>query len=298
MGLKQLLWRRRWVLLLGAVISAGAAVPALMNAPKGFTSEARVLVAPAEPVEPAARGATAPLAEALSAYEGAELLADLRAELQDDADAIESIDVTLNREEGLHVIGVVATSRDIAARGAAQAAELVVDESDRLGFEQVETLDANVSVRLDALQQERFEAHRDHAQAEANSPNGIPKRSAVIDFESRLDVIQAKREGLLDLVREASSRLAIRQATTQVAGEPTPPQSNFPTRVIETVGLALVVGVVVATLTILWLERRSLVPPAAPPQGGTDGQAAHGLLHPGTSRGDDEEHTAPRVVHR
>jgi uncharacterized protein involved in exopolysaccharide biosynthesis len=297
MGLKQLLWRRRWVLLLGAVISAGAAVPALMNAPKGFTSEAQVLVAPAEPVEPAARGAT-PLAEALSAYESAQLPADLRAELGDDADAVESIDVTLNREEGLHVIGIEATSSDIAARGAATAAELVVDESHRLGFEQVQTLDANVSVRLDSLQQERFEAHRDRAQAAANSPNGKPKRSAVIDFESRLDVIQAKREGLLDLVREASSRLAIRQATTQLVSGPTPPESNFPTRVIETVGLALVVGVVVATLTILWLERRSLVPPAAPPQGGTDGQAAHGLLHPGTARGDDEEHTAPRVVHR
>lgn len=293
MGLKQLLWRRRWVLLLGAVISAAAAVPSLMNAPKGFSSEAEVLVAPAEPVEAAARGAT-PLAQALSAYESGELRADLRAELGDDGDAIESIDVTLNREEGLHVIGVEATSRDIASRGAATAAALVVDESHRLGFEQVDTLDANVSVRLDSLQQERFEAHRDRAQAAANSPNGI-KRSAVIDFESRLDVIQAKREGLLDLVREASSRLAIRQATTQVVRGPTPPESNFPTRVIETVGLALVVGVVVATLTILWLERRSLVPPGAPPQGGTDG---HGLLHPGTSQGDDEEHTAPQVVHR
>lgn len=292
MGLRQLLWRRRWVLLLGAVISAAAAMPALLNARTGYTSEAQVLVALAEPIEPPARGVT-PLAEALSAYEGGDLRADLQAELGDDAGTIRSVDVTVNRDEGLHVIGIEATSREAASRGALAAADLVVEESDQLGVEQAQNLDARVAANLDSLQQERFDAHLDRARARQD---GL-QRAEKVDFRHRIEVIQSKRQGLLDLVREAYTRLAIRQTTTQIVSGPTEPESNLPTRVIETVGLALVVGVVVATLTILWLERRSLMPPGAPPGSSADGHVVRGPLRPGAARASDEE-TESSVVRR
>jgi hypothetical protein len=292
MGLRQLLWRRRWVLLLGAVISAAAAMPALLNARTGYTSEAEVLVALAEPIEPPVRGVT-PLAEALSAYEEGDLRADLQAELGEDAGAIRSVDVTVNRDEGLHVIGVEATSREAASRGALAAADLVVEKSHRLGLEQVENLDARVAANLDSLQAERYDAHRDRDRARQD---GL-QRAEAVDFRHRIEVIQSKRQGLLDLVRGAITRLAIRQTTTQIVRGPTVPESNLPTRVIETVGLALVVGVVVATLTILWLERRSLMPPGAPPGSSADGHVVRGPLRPGAARSTDEQ-TESGVVRR
>jgi hypothetical protein len=292
MGLRQLLWRRRWVLLLGAVISAAAAMPALLNARTGYTSEAEVLVALAEPIEPPVRGVT-PLAEALSAYEEGDLRADLQAELGEDAGAIRSVDVTVNRDEGLHVIGIEATSREAASRGALAAADLVVEKSHRLGLEQVENLDARVAANLDSLQAERYDAHRDRDRARQD---GL-QRAEAVDFRHRIEVIQSKRQGLLDLVRGAITRLAIRQTTTQIVRGPTVPESNLPTRVIETVGLALVVGVVVATLTILWLERRSLMPPGAPPGSSADGHVVRGPLRPGAARSTDEQ-TESGVVRR
>jgi hypothetical protein len=292
MGLRQLLWRRRWVLLLGAVISAAAAMPALLNARTGYTSEAEVLVALAEPIEPPVRGVT-PLAEALSAYEEGDLRADLQAELGEDAGAIRSVDVTVNRDEGLHVIGIEATSREAASRGALAAADLVVEKSHRLGLEQVENLDARVAANLDSLQAERYDAHVDRDRARQD---GL-QRAEAVDFRHRIEVIQSKRQGLLDLVRGAITRLAIRQTTTQIVRGPTVPESNLPTRVIETVGLALVVGVVVATLTILWLERRSLMPPGAPPGSSADGHVVRGPLRPGAARSTDEQ-TESGVVRR
>jgi hypothetical protein len=287
MRLRQVLWRRRWVLLLAAMTSAGAAIPSLMNAPQGFTSQVQVFIAPIEPIELGVRSVT-PLALAIGAYGSDDLRADLRAELEADAHRIQSIEVIQdNRDEGLRTITVETTARDVATNAARIGGQLLVGEARRLGLEQLEELRANVAAQLEDLRRRRFEGAQDLAEAVAS---GVSK-SQRADIVSDLYMIRAQRQGLLKLIEQATGQLAIRNAATRTVGSASPPKSDFGARLIETVGLALVVGVVVATLSLLWLERRSLGPARPAVGDSTVGRAGRGMFRTGTppTRADDHE---------
>jgi hypothetical protein len=104
-------------------------------------------------------------------------------------------------------------------------------------------------------------------------------RDQLLTLRTQIEANEAQQLGLVKLVEAASAGALQREVASSILSGPSPPQTNFALRAVETVGLALLVGVVVATLVIIWLERRVLRP--SPPDGDESRRAVgDGMFHP------------------
>jgi hypothetical protein len=275
--------------LIASVVSAAAAVPALLSTPRGFVSEAEVFVAPLDLVDISTRS-TPPLARALSHYAGTDLGADVRADLGGDASEVRSIEASEERDVGLFAVTVEARSGEVATRAAELAAASLIEESNTLVDGQVEALRDSAEANLAALASDRA-ALRNRRDGLLGRAESSPEAALELrEVHARLALSRARRSGLIKLVQEASALQVSREPASMVVSGPTEPQTDFTVRAIETIGLALVIGLVVATLTIVWLERRTLLPtrgiPPRPPAPRSAGDA-YGMFHPSAPRAGD-----------
>jgi hypothetical protein len=291
-GLMELLWRRKWVVILAALVSAAAAMPALLSTPKGYTSRAELFLPDVELASLGPRTA-APVGARLEAYAANGLADDVRTDMGKTGSQVKSIDVILGREEAQFSLSVEAASRLAARTGTEEAAARLLEHHAYLARTSIRQVRSFVADRLVALRSERAQlAFRRTdlvnriASLEASGASSeelAAARDQLLRLDGNLEAMRAERVGIVKLVEGASASALQTEAAASVLSGPTPPASDYAVLAIQTLGLALIVGVVVATLVIIWLERRVLLP-AARSDAESGDATSNGMFHPNMPR--------------
>ncbi|MFN2489106.1 MAG: alkaline phosphatase family protein [Actinomycetota bacterium] len=279
-----LLWKRRWVVLLGALVSVVVAIPSLSSTPKGYTSEGEVYIPNLDPVADVSSRDTSSSTVILASYGGGELDADVRDKLGSVGPELVSVSASQDRDLAFFTVSAEARSPEVAREAVSLGSTALIEESDALVEEQIQQLSDRVTAELQPLQEEQamleaslrevevdtdaLEERIDTLEADVLSGDRVDAlRDRLQDREirasrlnSQIDVLEAERLGFADLIRSANSTRVVRAATSRVIGGPSTPETTRTEHIIQTVALALLVGLVVAALIIMWLDRRLLVP--------------------------------------
>lgn len=296
-GLGSLAWKWRWVLLVAVIVSSGVGVLFALQAPPEYTSQAEVLIPASDPVTTRTTQVSA-ITIQLRDYAQRGLGDTVRAALGTEASALQSVTAVQDRTEDIYVITADASDGSVAERAAAGAAEALIGRSNDLAQQQVERLKQEAAVEgrtlteqlvaLDARHRRlvaEIVATRQRLKAQAAAPPGGDGtaqasssrlkrlRAERSRLESRMGLVDSRRDALGTLGEQAHERYLERKAASTLVTPPSAAASTVRTRLVSTVGLALLAGLAVAFMTILAIEelgrrrrRRAGIMPSRPPR--------------------------------
>jgi hypothetical protein len=285
----RLLWRRRWVVFLAACVSVAAAAPSLATSSQGFTSKGQVLIPSVDPVSEISPRATSPVSVELDTYAGGALSGDVRTALGPEADELIGVAVSQQRDPAFYSISAEARSPGVASEVVEIASAKLIQESESLVDLQIQQLSERVTAELRPLEQDQkalvsqlraLETDAAAIESEIKELEAVGGDQAIVQInslrdrleakeieisvlDSRINLIESQRQGLSALIESANSARIARIATSSLISGPSVPQSTRTEQVVRTVALALLVGIIVAALMIMWLDRRRLLPPEA-----------------------------------
>jgi hypothetical protein len=294
-GLGSLAWKWRWVLLAAVIVSAGVGVWFALEAPPDYTSEAEVLIPATDPVTTRTTQISA-ITMQLQDYAQRGLGDTVRSALGPEAPSLQSVTAVQDRTEDIYVITAHASVPSVAERAAAGAAEALIGRSNDLAEQQVDRLKQEAATdarplaeRLVDLKDRRrrlvtaIAAARREANPQAaplgggGTPQAASKRlerlrAAKSRVESRIRFVTSRSDALVTLGEEATQQSIERRAASTLVTPPSAATSTVRARLVSTVGLALLVGLSVAFMTILAIEelarrrRRGtgMIPPRPP----------------------------------
>lgn len=275
--------RRWWALLAAVVVSAGVALPLALSAPSEYVSQAEVLIPASDPVATKTTQVSA-IAIQLGAYANKALGEQVRSTLGPQASAIHSVAAVQQRSEDVYLVTATASIGSVAERAVDEASTSLIDRSNELALEQVQRLEDDVESNVQDLTQELVTLgadRREYARSIALywervvslqvAPFTIADRAEIQELRERLKrlraahsltssqirVLVSKRDAIQTLVEDATQRYLERRTASIMISPPSASDDTVRARIISTVGLAVLAGLIVSFLTILVIERWS-----------------------------------------
>jgi hypothetical protein len=251
-----------------------------------YQSQASVLIPSADPLQSNITKVSS-IASELQSYAKAALKEDVIKALGSKSNGLVSLAAAPQRDLDTYVITATARSRTAAQAAAEEATTELIDKSKTLGQAQVASLRTRVEAALKPFNDRRapLAALRLNQaeqvkllQRELRLAQGTTQESTIakqlqqaqIDFDrttSALALIDDQRDGLINLLQDASVAQLSREAVAKVLSHPTIPSSNLAARLVQAIALGVIVGLTVPALILLWLERARLSPRLPAQQG-------------------------------
>ncbi len=272
---------RRRILMAAALLSALVALPFALTASPEFRSDGRVLI-PASDVVSTESRQTSALEIRIDGYARSALAGDTRDSLGSHGSGLRSVTALRLKDEDLYLITVSATSASLAREAAEVAADVLLDASDAFAEDQVASLRGEARPQITELT-DRLIANEDERRQLATKLAGLkdnldglregPSTQAAViarlqgkkdKTEAAIETLQSdhafltdRREGLQDTVADAERDLLERQSVSVLVAGPTEAQRAAPTRTLVTVAIGVLIGLAVAVLVLLVIERRA-----------------------------------------
>jgi chromosome segregation ATPase len=269
------------VLVAAAVISALVALPLALAAPSQFHSEGRVLI-PASDVVTTEDRQSSVLAIQIEEQARAGLLGATREALGLQGSRVRSVTAVRLKDDDVYLITVSANSAALARRAVVVASDLLIATSDRLAAEQVASLRSQARRAISDLT-DRIVANEDERRKLTTRLAGLNRdlerlREGPSGHAARIAQLQRKKErvvaeiGILDADRsflssrrgeledtvvDAERDLVKRESVSQLVAGPSQAGRAAPTRAVVTVAMGTLLGLSVAVIVLLVLERRS-----------------------------------------
>lgn len=284
-GILDAISRRRWVLVFALLVSVVVSVPIALLTPSTFKSRGEVFIPVSDPVS-SQLSQVSLIPNKLQSYGSSQLLADTRRNLGSTGSDLESVAITPQRDEGFYEVAIEAKTATAARAGVAAATQGLIREAHDLAQQQISRLQdvIDAHIRHGEVVLTKKMTQRDQARAQvqtlvgrvsslqATAPGSSELAAASSELSrqrlelARLDdsisMLERQISGFGDQLQSARSVGIAMAASSEVMSPPSQPATALPLRLLSTVGLALAVGLVVAILAILALERRRLVPPS------------------------------------
>jgi hypothetical protein len=285
MNLLRVIAERRWVILLALLVSAAVAVPFAVMRPASFTSSGEVFIPASDPVGSEVSKAST-LSVKLQAYGGSQITTDVRNALGTQSPGLVSVDVVQQRDPNFYDVRAEARNSTTARAAVAVAAQKLMNKSQTFGESQLATLNSEIRSRLAALEHplatlltQRSELQTqvralaaDAKSLELSSPGSsealaaqqkvTKKRIQLHELGAKIGALETQRKGLMNLMQNARDTALSRIASSTVVSGPSQPVTTLPMRVVSTLALAMLVGLVVSILAVVWMERRRIIPVA------------------------------------
>lgn len=288
-----LVWRHRWILLVSLVFSVAGTLPFALSGKATYQSSGTVLIPSGDPVA-VTNTQTSAVDTRLNAFShGQTLLEAVRSRMGAAANGLISVTTGQQRAGDLYSLTATAKSSQVARDAVSAGALALIDESNSLTAAQVAQLRTQVNDQMLPLEQQRgalvkrvlnqkAAIHQTQVQLK-QVENDIPKSSGAargalqeqanelsttlrdeqveLDrLNARVAFIESNQGQLTDLVQGAVQIQLTRKAASTLLSAPSAPSTDSSRRVVQTIGLAVLAGLVMATLVVIWLERRRLVP--------------------------------------
>ena len=228
----RVLWKRRLVLLIAVVVAAGAALPLTLSGQNKYTSEADVFVPSTPPLPKLNPVVTQTLmANMMKSYVDTELAEDIRAELGDAANEIESIDARQSTDFNTYVIAVESLDPQVAQDGAEIGGQKIIDQGNAIADGLVDDLNESVQQQLGPIEESltTLTEQRDKKSAKLDSMNrqgqtlaaelntarqALVRAEAIVDtaqidvLEAQIDEVEASIDELTPRISDLSSEVA------------------------------------------------------------------------------------------
>jgi DNA-binding phage protein len=288
LGVLRIVWERRLMVVIALVVAVGASVGFTLTSKGVYQSQASVLIPSADPLQSNVTKVSS-IASELESYAKSGLRKGVDKTLGSEGDGLVSVVAAPQRDLDTYVITATARSRTVAQAAAEEATTELINKSKTLGQAQVASLRARVQTALEPFNDQRapLAARRlDQAeqvkvlQRDLELAQGTAQESTIanqllqaqIDLDhttNALAVIDDQRDGLINLLQDASVAQLSREAVAKVLSHPSTPSSNLAGRLVQAIGLGIIVGLTVPSLLLLWLERARLSPtlPERPREG-------------------------------
>lgn len=288
-----ILWERRLVIVVALVLAAAVSAGLALSSSGVYQSQASVLIPSADPLQSNVTKVSS-IASQLQSYANAQLPLEVRQALGSEGSGLISVHAAAQRDLDTYVVTATAKSRAVTQDAASAAVDRLIAKSDSLGRAQVASLRARIQAALKPLNEDRapLEGLRLAQVSEikvlktqwkdslgtgnaSTAANRLRQAQASLDHTvTALSVINNQREGYMNLLRDASDAQLSREAVSAILSQPSNPSSDLAARLVQTVGLGCIVGLTIAALMIMWLERRRFTP-------GFQSRPSH--LHSGSS---------------
>jgi hypothetical protein len=295
-GITGLIWKHRIILLIATLTSAAVTVPFTLRGESTYESQMTVLIPYGDPLSQSMQQSSGVTVRLLDFADGGELGTAVREALGSEVEDLISVSADQQRAQDLYTVSAVARSSSVAQDAAAAAAQALIDRSNELAAGQVERLRARVVDELAPLDEQRAALIQEQVAREtqidqttvalrkfqrqlaSSSGDNAALEQQIEELSARLRALQLEQDrtdgqlALLEseqaylsgLVEEATQAQLAREAASTPLSSPSRPQTNDSKQVVETVGLALATGLIWASLVLVWLERRRLLPSSSP----------------------------------
>lgn len=275
-----LVWKHRLVLLLSIVVSLAVVVPIASIAPVTYTSVGDFLIPTTDPLTGDLTD-TSPLGLAIDDYARESLAEDVRVKLGTGSEQLISLAATREDDEDeTYNLVAEADSPAVATESVTLGAEVLSSASQRLGALQTSRFNHRVVDELVELEVKRARLHKravvrgkkiqslraliagarasDDADLEALKDEAAKEDPVLAGYRKRIDIIRSKSQNLEELIANINDVLITRVASSGLVSPPSVPTTGSDTRLIQLAGIAVIAGLLTASLITLWLERRMM----------------------------------------